>query len=451
MGYKGSRLPIILRVLLLLLLSFAASFIFLLTGYWTVLLWLIPLLAIMAYELVRHLEKSQREISDFLESVKNNDFSVSYDLGKSSGGDLEIKRACNDLVAIYHNLREEGEFHSRFLKALIGHVDISVVCFDDNWKVEFMNSRVKQMFGREHFFDLHDFERINPDLGNAIVSCEPGKNILLKYILKNEMQNITVRSSEFTLFEKRYRIVSFQDIARELNSQEVDSWKSLIRTVTHEVNNSVIPITNLASFVEESVIDKKGKPTDLSKLDDEETEELVRSLKTIRERSEGLVKFINSTREFTRVFKPYITEIKVIELFEGIDQLLKHQISEKGISISYTADPPDMTINADRELMGQVIINLVMNSVEAVEGVSAPSIMVSGSGNSDGSSSIEVIDNGSGIEPENLSSLFVPYYTTRSKGSGIGLSICRNIIEQHKGSIYAKSTPGKETRFIITL
>lgn len=451
MAFRKAKYSAVARVLVIVLLAFTISFIYLRTGYWTILLWLSPVLIVSVIELITWLDKTKRELASFLQSVEGNDFTIQYDLENLGSPDLEIKNTCNRLVSVYRTLQEEKEIHSKFLSAMVEHVDLAVVCFDEKWKVEFINNRLKKMFGRVHFFSIMDFERLDPAISDAVRKCEPGENILLRFFKMNQLFSLTVRSSDFRLFDRKYRIVSFQDIGKELDSQELDSWKRLIRTITHEVNNSVIPITNLADYTYKKIIDEKGALIDLTRLDSSESEDLVKSLDTIKERSMGLVRFVNSTRGFTKTIKPDITQFRVQDLFDSVSLLLKQNLEERKISTDFRADPQEITLNADRELIGQVIINLVLNSIDALENTLSPGIKILATYDKEKRCRIEVIDNGSGIDPENLRSVFVPYFSTREKGSGIGLSICRNIIDQHRGNIYAKSTPGVETRFVITL
>ena len=428
-----------------------ASVVIFRTEYWTISIWILLAVIILSVSLIRFFERSRRQLYRFVSSIKNNDFSPTYFLDAKSEIDIEMNRVYNEISAVFRILRDEKEFHHQYLQILIEHINIAVVCFTDDFEVQFSNQAALELFGRPYFHNLDSFNRINPDISYAIKKVRSGNNQLLKVILKDELCSLTVSSAEFKFHDREYKLVTFYNIKPELERQELESWKKLIRAITHEVNNSAIPITNLIHYVSQTIINEKGEFNDLGNLNPDQTNDLKTSLITIEKRSDGLVNFINSTRNFTKAQRPQFEKINLKELINRVLRLLSSDLENANIRINLDNLPESLEITVDPGLFEQVIINLIINSIEALREIKDPEIVIKCVFIQTRGVKIIISDNGKGIRPEEISNIFVPYFTTKARGSGLGLSICRNIIDLHRGQISVMSEPGSGTVFSIIL
>jgi len=451
MDFTRYRINIITRIVLILVLLTGALLILLRTPYWTLSIWILVIAIILTASLIRFFERSIRQLYRFISSIKSNDFSPTYFLDSKSEVDIEMNRVYNEISAVFRNLRDEKEFHHQYLQLLIGHIKIAIVCFTDNFEVQFINQAAIDLFGKPYFHNLASFERINHELKSAIAKVKSNQNQLIKIVLKDELCSLTVSSAEFKFHDKEYKLVTFYNIKPELERQELESWKKLIRTITHEVNNSAIPITNLTRYVSQTIIKKEGGFNELDRLDQEQKDDLITSLETIEKRSDGLVNFINSTRNFTKTQKPDFQRTSIRELISRVLRLLSSEIEEKGIKLEHEIVPSALEATIDTALFEQVIINLLLNSIEALKDIKDPVIKIKAEITSNHNIKITLSDNGNGIKDEDIGNIFVPYFTTKTNGSGLGLSICRNIIDLHKGQISVKSIPGSGTVFTILI
>ncbi len=451
MDFTRYRINIIARIVLIMIFSIGAFIIMFRTEYWTISIWIFMVVMILIFGLIRYFEKSIRQLYRFVSAIRNNDFSPTYFLNAKSEIDKEMNRVYNEISSVFRALRDEKEFHHQYLQMLIEHINIAVVCFTDDFEVQFSNQAALELFGRPYFHNLDSFKRINHDISDAINKVRRGNNQLLKVILKNELCSLTVSSAEFKFHEREYKLVTFYNIKPELERQEMESWKKLIRTITHEVNNSAIPITNLTHYVAQTIINEDGTFSDLASLDPEQSDDLKTSLDTIEKRSNGLVNFINSTRSFTRSQQPVFDKVNIKVLIERVLKLLSSGIVSSGIKVKLEVIPDSLSVTVDPVLFEQAIINLVINSIEALDDVKKPEISISVVLLQNKGVKIIISDNGKGIKPEDLSNIFVPYFTTKAKGSGLGLSICRNVIDMHRGQISVSSASGKGTQFVILI
>jgi signal transduction histidine kinase len=255
---------------------------------------------------------------------------------------------------------------------------------------------------------------------------------------------------EFIIQGETIRLLTFQNIKHELEENELVSWQKLIRTLTHEIMNSVGPISSsirtIKSFFQENPAESGDQNI---RLTDEKIADTVRGLDIIDERAQGMMEFVDKFRSLTNMPALQLVEMKVIDLLQGIKLLFAAETNKRLIKLSVRVDPESLAVTADKQLIEQVLINLVMNSIQALEDQKIKQIVMAAFMDYAGRVLIQVSDNGSGISEEIRDKIFVPFFTTREKGSGIGLSLSRQIMRMHRGRISYKSTPGKETVFSL--
>jgi len=247
-----------------------------------------------------------------------------------------------------------------------------------------------------------------------------------------------------------YILVSLQNISSELDEKEIESWQKLIRVLTHEITNSITPISSLAATVREMLLEEDKDKLLLKALDDEDLEGVQGAIVTIQNRSQGLLNFVEVYRNLTRIPKPNFRYYKVSEIFERTERLLKPKMNELGISCANKVFPPDLMVTADPDLIDQVVINMILNAMDAVKGKEGGEISILSTVNNKNRVVIDIKDNGAGIKPDIMDKIFMPFFTSKKHGSGIGLSLSRQIMHLHKGSITVKSKPGEGTVFTLT-
>jgi signal transduction histidine kinase len=295
--------------------------------------------------------------------------------------------------------------------------------------------------------------------------------MLVKIVIDNELSQLSIYATEFKLRENHYTLVSLTNIQSELEEREMEAWQNLIRVLTHEIMNSVTPLVSLSSSASSlldstiSVNDNTDMKPDTgnAKSDSQSTgadspsveinaeslQDIKGALDTISKRSEGLLHFVDNYRNLTRIPVPNFQVAKVLELFDRIEQLFADRFLEKKIMFTCSVEPFNLELTADPDLIEQVIINLVMNSIRALSETDSPMIKLAGKVDGHGGTIIQVVDNGHGIPEELLEKIFIPFFTTRNEGSGIGLSLSRQIMRAHKGGITVQSVPGIETVFTL--
>ena len=240
-----------------------------------------------------------------------------------------------------------------------------------------------------------------------------------------------------------------QDIRKELDEKELDSWLKLIRVLTHEIMNSIAPVTSLSENLCSYYI-REGEAIPAGEVTEKMVQNTIRGLKVINEQGIGLIRFVETYRKLTRLPEPVRSAVRIGELVENTVMLYRQELEEKMVRVSLHAAKSDMELSIDEKLISQVLINLVKNAAEALEGREEAGIRIECRENENRQAEVLVIDNGPGIAPDMIDEIFIPFFTTRENGSGIGLSLSRQIMRLHNGSLKVRSIPERETVFTMT-
>ena len=440
------RIQVIIRIVFILSVGFAAVLLVTGTDYWMVALWLGLFLILLIIELIRFHERSRNALHDFLVSIKQEDFSTLSTLNEK---DEELQEAYQMILEKFKYLRIQKETHYHYLQRVIEHVDAALICLDHNLNIQLINKSAKDLLQAPNIKDLRSLEKVDKDLVTLIREMDSGQKEIIRLVRHGKILNLSVRATTFTLEKDKYKIVSLHDIKTELEEQEVESWQKLVRILTHEIMNSTIPITNMVGLARDFLVDDEGKPKDIPGLDKEEIDDLVESLATAENRSKGLVKFVQTTKDLARIPEPTISEIRVDVLFNRLKGFFKNDIKQLKIDFKVILCKSDLVINADLEMIEQVLINLVKNAIEAVKDTTQPKIKIFADQNDNLAVVISVCDNGPGIPEDNLDKIFIPFFSTKKEGSGIGLSLSRQIMKLHRGRIDVETEAGTGTIFIL--
>ena len=395
--------------------------------------------------LLRYVTKTNKDLNRFLLSIKHSDFSQSFTNNLKGGGFDELNAAFGEVNREFQRAKIEKEEHFRFLQTIIDHVGIALVAFDPEGKVALMNNAAKKLLKIPRLGNIKDLASVSPRLADKLVNISPGDKDLVKLQQDDDLLQLSIYATGFILRQQQLTLVAMQNIQHELEEKEMMSWQNLIRVLTHEIMNSITPIASLASTAQGLL--KDNQECDVPESINEVIDDVRKAVNTIEKRSNGLLTFIENYRKLTRIPKPAFKVCQIKDLFDRVEYLLKDQFEQCSIKFKKRVDPESLTITADPALIEQVLINLCKNAVEAVNGVIRPKIKLKAGTDGRGNPVIKVSDNGKGIKEEVLEKIFIPFFTTKPQGSGIGLSLSRQIIRQHKATIGVTSKPNEKTVF----
>lgn len=450
MAFNGFRFGVIARVLLLVVLMFIALWLAMHHEFRFSAFIVSIILIASVVELVRYVERTNRRITQFLESIRHADFTTSFSdkgMGKSF---RRLSEAFTEVINEFKKNRAEKEEHFNYLQTVVQHISIGIIAFRTDGKVDMQNHAIRRLLGIGSLRNINELAQVKKSFPEVLMQMKAGDRTLVKVFVENELLQLSIYATEFRLRNESYVLVSLQNIHSELEEKEIESWQKLIRVLTHEIMNSITPISSLASTVTEMLIDDgQGKPV-ARPLDDEDVENVYDALITIQNRSKGLLNFVEVYRNLTRIPKPNFRYFPVTESFDRLYRLMKPRLQEQVVDFTFRASPPDLMLTADPDLIDQVFINLMLNALDALRGREGAKVEMEAYSNKNGRITIDIADNGSGIKPDIIDKIFMPFFTSKKEGSGIGLSLSRQIMQLHKGSISVKSKPDEGTVFTLT-
>jgi nitrogen fixation/metabolism regulation signal transduction histidine kinase len=417
-------------------------------GYYYTLTGIIFLIVLQTYLLVNQVNKTNADLEKFFSSVQDHDSSIRFPEKAKNNSFGKLHNRMNQLNTIIQNVKIENERTSQFLQSVVDHVDIGLLSFDVNGNIEIYNRAAKRYLNDQQPRQLSSLKTINDEIFKIINTIKPGQEILHKMKIDNLLQSILVKATELKFESNVIKLVSFQDITNELDKKELESWQRLIRVLTHEIMNSISPITSLAAVI--SGYFKKSddeKPISLRKIDHQIVSKTLSGLNTIEETGKGLLDFVDKYRSLTSLPKPDLRKFTIDSLFRKCKLLMESNISDY-IKITASVFPEDIAITADYAQIEQILINLIKNAAEALSGVGDGTIHLKAFF-ADDAVLIQVKDNGIGISGDIIEDIFVPFYTTKENGSGIGLSLSKQIMQNHDGTISVNSSLDKGSEFTL--
>jgi two-component system nitrogen regulation sensor histidine kinase NtrY len=449
MVYKRFRINCVMRVGVLILSLLFFFFVLFKTSLYAALFILGLFIVYQAYSLIHYVEKTNRELTRFFNSIRYSDFSQTFkddDLGPSFDG---LKRAFSEVIQAFRKTRTEKEEHYRYLQTVVQHVGIGLIAFQPNGDVELINTAAKRLLNIVSLKNIKSLESFSKPLVETLFRLKPRERALIKVEDKNELLHLALYSTRFRLRGQDFSLVSIQNIHSELEEKEIDAWQKLIRVLTHEIMNSITPISSLASTINELIKESYQMRLHEEDIDPEALTDIHEASQTIQKRSQGLLHFVDAYRNLTLIQKPNFQIFPVRELFDRVEKLLQTNLKDKAIHFQVKIDPQSLELSADPELIEQVLINLLLNALHSVKKQKNAWICLDAHLDGRGRINIQVKDNGPGIPADNMEKIFIPFYSTKEGGSGIGLSLSRQIMRLHRGSITAHSEPKKETVFTL--
>ncbi|MDE5794585.1 MAG: ATP-binding protein [Muribaculaceae bacterium] len=373
--------------------------------------------------------KSAERMRRMLQAIRNRDFSLRFPAEKMHGSERELAEEMNDVISGFREdlIRQERQYGQ--YEAILNLVDSSLIVADTEGNVSWMNQKAVDNLCGFKITHLSMLEAVHPDLASTLNALIPGQPKILTLNLDGREERLKLSMASYISEGSDVCIYSIENVNLLVQQSEIEAQRKLIRVLTHEIMNSLSPIISLSDMLTET-----NRQLD---------EDSALALSAINRRSKGLLKFVENYRKLSRLSQPHLEWVRIGDIFEGLHALFPESF------IEFQIEDPDIQLQLDRHQMEQVLINLIKNAVEAVE--ENPSVTVSTKADHPNHRfMISVADNGCGISPDAADSIFLPFFTTKSGGSGIGLSLSRQIVSMHGGSI-SFDTTSTGTTFTITL
>ncbi len=445
MVFKRYQERILIRVLFMFLTLSLASWL-LVTGSYPYLASLVPVIIFQLVDFYNFHRKAQLEVEQFVESIHYRDFSRYFDVKEAPQELQSLRQGFNEINSTFKLISREKETQYQYLQKILELVNTGILSYEHkSGEIGWMNESFKNMLGVPYLKTISSLERRDAGLYQEILNLRPGENKIISITKDKNVFKTLMAATAFQTDSRVYKLVAFQDVNEALDETEAKAWQKLLSVMTHEIMNSVAPISSLAETMlhrlRESARMLKGQPGAL--------EDLELGIGTIRRRSEGLLKFAETYRNLNKITTLNLKRVFARDLFENLHHLMQPTLDQKRIEIEILLIDTDLSLEADTNLIEQVLINLVVNAIEAVKDREEPLISLSAYAGSHGRAIIKVADNGLGMSPEVIENIFIPFFSTKKNGSGIGLSLCKQIMLLHKGNIQVQSVESVGSAFYL--
>ncbi len=400
----------------------------------------LPLFQLAA--LLEFVDKTNTYLTRTFESVQYNDFSERINTSFSDSSFAELCAGLNHIVDKFQKNRLERERQFQYLQAIVDQTGIGLISLKPDGEVDLINKSARNILKISPFRHIRQLESTNRALAGLLSEMKSGEQSNFTYDDGDDLIQMVVTTGEIRLHLRKYTLVTLHNIQSELEEKEMDAWKKLIRVLSHEIMNSLTPISSLAGTAS-ALIGRKET------LNGAETDDLRQAVQTMEKRSRGLMQFVRNYRQFARIPRPDFQVVPVRPLFQRMESLLRGRLEKDSIQLITSVEPETLLLRIDPDLIEQALLNLTKNAIHALKEAADPTIRLTASVDEHTNASIRVIDNGAGIDEEAAPRIFIPFFSTRRDGSGIGLSLSRQIMRLHGGSIRVKSTPGVKTVFTL--
>ncbi len=367
MVYKNFRINLLFRILVLSLTVFL-FFYFINTETFLTPILILTLAILQVYSIFRYVDKTNRDLASFLESIRFSEFTRSFQIEGMGSSFNELNKAFNDVISDFQKVRSEKEEHFHYLQSIVQNIDISILAYQPDGTVEMINKAAKRLFQLSNIKNIQKLSAFSPELITTLQNIKPGENKLVKVQDEDDLLQLAINSTELKIKDKTITLATIKNIQNVLEEQETEAWQKLIRVLTHEIMNSITPIASLSATLENILKPYIREEEDVRELDRESVGEIHQALQTINKRSTGLLHFVNTYRNLTRIPKPNFRIVKVSELFDNIRRLLEKELAESKIDVKTRVEPQGIEISMDDQLIEQVLINLLKNSIHALDG-----------------------------------------------------------------------------------
>jgi nitrogen fixation/metabolism regulation signal transduction histidine kinase len=443
--YKRFEWRIIVQVLFLFATLAISSFL-LVKGYYVYMVLMVPLVIYGVFELYRFQRKAHSELDQFVESVHYRDFSRYFDVKHAPLELQPLRKGFNEINTTFKVMSKEKETQFQYLQKILELVDTGILSYrEHNGEVVWMNESLKRMLHLPYLKTIHSLSRRDNELYRQVTLLKPGETKIATAHSEKTSFKLLMSATAFQTDGSKFKLIAFQNVSEALDETESKAWQKLLSVMTHEIMNSIAPISSLAETLKYRLKQLAVRP----EMENGSMDDLELGIDTIKRRSEGLLKFAETYRNLNKITTLNLKKIYVRDLFENLHHLMQPTLDQKNIELDIVLKDPDLELDADTNLLEQVLINLVVNAMEAVKEREEPRIILSAYYANNHRTVIKVADNGTGMPEEILDKIFIPFFSTKKSGSGIGLSLCKQIMMLHKGNIQVQSVEGQGTAFMM--
>ncbi|MEO6491171.1 MAG: HAMP domain-containing sensor histidine kinase [Ferruginibacter sp.] len=445
MIFKNLKWSILIRVILAFITITAAAWL-MVNAFYVYLIIVLPIVIYQAYDLYNFQHKAVTELDQFVESVHYRDFSRHFDVKHAPTELQPMRKGFNQINDTFKVISKEKETQYQYLQKILELVDTGILSYEAiTGEVMWMNESLKKMLQLPYLKTIHSLGKRDDGLYHDVIGLKPGEGKIATAMLEKGSFKVLISATAFQTEGKIFKLIAFQNINEAMDETESKAWQKLLGVMTHEIMNSVAPISSLAETLKNRL--QKSIP-DLSNKSGA-VDDLELGIETIKRRSEGLLKFAETYRNLNKITQPNLKKVYVRDLFESLYQLMQPTLDQKNIQLEIVLKDTSLAIEADTSLIEQVLINLLVNAIEAVKDRMNPRIILSATTVQNKRIHLKITDNGPGMPEEVIEKIFIPFFSTKKNGSGIGLSLCKQIMMLHKGNINVQSKIDEGTAFVL--
>jgi two-component system, NtrC family, nitrogen regulation sensor histidine kinase NtrY len=447
MIYRSFNLSVIIRLLIFASATIGLG-IALYQLNWLISVLLILVVLITFFNLVYFLNSINRKVAFFFDAVTNDDTTLHYSEQNQTRSFRALHQSFNRLNEHISAIKIKNEHNERFFHEMLKSSATGLLAVDEKGYIEQINDSALDFIGLPHISHIDLLKQKNNELHEQMMLITPGQSRTIKVLHGTELRLFSLKVALLNFGMNRYRLYSISDIKTELEENELDSWQKLIRVMTHEIMNSIAPITSLSNTLSRIFI-RNNDPLPAIEVTEKHIANIIHGLEVIENTGKGLMRFVEDYRKLTKIPTPVFKPILINSWLNALRLLMKNRLDEENIDLNIIKKGSQKELIGDEKLLNQVMINILNNAIDAVKSAAHKKIVISVSESSTGRFKISISDNGKGISAEEIEKIFIPFYTTKESGSGIGLSISRKIMRLHKGSISVFSIPGDHTTFVM--
>jgi nitrogen fixation/metabolism regulation signal transduction histidine kinase len=403
---------------------------------------LIVFITLQASSLVRYINYTNKELESFLAGLKFGDFQQTYTISHLGPSFRRLEKTLQFTVEKFKSLRTQKEQQAIYFQSLVQHIPIPFFVVHGDQRVEILNNATRRTFNVADITNTGELANFGAAFQRDVLQIQPGETVLSTIELAGAQEYFIMTATQLTTGGRIHKLVSLQNVQGEIDATELATWQNLLRVTSHEILNSLAPVSSCAQTAKTLVDDALDREVADEQLQ-EDLQDIGESLGTVLRRSEGLTRFIQSYRQLSRLPPPNRKSIRLDAYFKRLESLVRGEPARKKIELSFQHDPPSLAVVADEDMLDQALINLIRNAANALEDTQDAHITVNAYTDSKQRTVLEVQDNGPGVPEDLAENIFIPFFTTRTQGSGVGLALVRYIMLSHGGkAIYYRNELG---------